>query len=104
MLTLYMKSTCPFCQRVVQMAENLGVTLELKDITEDGTALAELEEKSGGTQVPFLVDSEKSVSMLESSDIIDYLRENYVGSGASEAAVTKPRVHVGGSTCESCEG
>lgn len=104
MLTLYMKSTCPFCQRVMQMAENLGVTLDLKDVAEDETALTELTAASGETQVPFLVDSEKDVTMPESSDIIDYLRENYAGVKAAESVVTKPRVHVGGSTCESCEG
>ncbi|MCA9354283.1 MAG: glutathione S-transferase N-terminal domain-containing protein [Candidatus Kaiserbacteria bacterium] len=103
MLTLYMRSTCPFCQRVIQMAENLNVALELKDVDEDTAALAELEVKTSGSQVPYLVDSEKEVAMFESSDIIEYLRENYANTGAT-MAVAKSRVHVGGSVCESCEG
>lgn len=102
MLTLYYKPTCPFSQRVLQMAENLKVELELKDISEDSTALAELLEKGGDDATPFLVDSEKNVSMYESSDIIDYIRENYANSASS--TVSKPRVHVGGSVCISCEG
>lgn len=85
------------------MAENLNVALELKDIDEDEAALAELEVKTGKSQVPYLVDTEKDVAMFESSDIIEYLRENYANTGAT-AAVAKPRVHVGGSTCTSCEG
>ena len=103
MLTLYYKPTCPFCQRVLQMAENLNNDLDLRDISEDETALAELLEKGGQQQVPYLVDTEKDTAMYESSDIIEYLRENYAntGGGASE---DRPRVHVGGATCESCEG
>lgn len=100
MLTLYYKPSCPFCQRVLQMAENFNVELELKDVSEDETAMAELLEKGGKQQVPFLVDTEKNVSMYESSDIIDYMRENK-GSATQTA---KPRVHVGGATCVSCEG
>lgn len=103
MLTLYFKPTCPFCQRVIQMAENLNVKLEMKDITEDEAALAELIEKGGENQVPFLVDSEKGASMYESNDIIEYIRDNYSGSNSVSSGI-KPRIHVGGSVCESCEG
>jgi anaphase-promoting complex subunit 7 len=103
MLVLYYKESCPFCQRVLQMAENLKVDLELKDVSEDETALAELIEKGGEKQVPFLVDTEKDISMYESNDIIDYVRENYANT-KGESAETKPKIHVGGSTCESCEG
>ena len=102
MFTLYYKPSCPFCQRVLQMAENLKAELELKDVSEDEAALAELIEKGGKQQVPFLVDSEKDVSMYESSDIIEYMREN--GKKSEDAVEAKPRIHVGGSTCESCEG
>ncbi len=102
MFTLYYRPDCSFCQRVLQMAENFNVDLELKDISESDEALAELIEKGGQNQVPFLVDSERAVSMYESSDIIDHLRE--FGKQQPAAAVSKPRVHIGGSTCVSCEG
>ena len=59
MLALYYKQTCPFCQRVLQMAENLNIELDLKDIDEDEAAHATLLEKGGMDQVPYLVDSEK---------------------------------------------
>lgn len=103
MLTLYYKPDCPFCQRVLQMAENFSVELELKDVSEDDTALAELLEKGGQNKVPFLVDTENEVSMYESSDIIDHLREQ-AKLAVPVTAAAKPRVHVGGSTCVSCEG
>jgi glutaredoxin len=44
MFTLYYKPTCPFCQRVLQMGENLGVEFDLKDVSEDETLAAELME------------------------------------------------------------
>jgi glutaredoxin 3 len=103
MFTLYYKPTCPFCQRVLQMSENLGVELELKDISEDESAADELVEKGGKRQVPFLVDSETGESLYESSDIIDYMRE-HKPKVSGEATAAKPRVHVSNAVCESCEG
>lgn len=103
MLTLYYKPTCPFCHRVIQMAENLKIELDLKDVSEDELAMNELLEKGGLRQVPYLVDTDKNVAMYESSDIIDYMRVIYASAG-KEAAVMRPRVHISNSVCESCEG
>jgi glutathione S-transferase len=102
MFTLYYKPSCAFSQRVMQMAENFNTELELKDITESEVAMAELLEKGGKEQTPFLVDSERGVSIYEANDIIDHLRE--FGRAATPASVVKPRVHIGGATCVSCEG
>lgn len=102
MFILYYKPTCTFSDRVIQMAKNLGVSLDLRDITESEEARAELIAKSGEEKTPFFVDTEAGVTISESSDIIDHLREH--GKQVSPIAVTKPRVHVGGSVCESCEG
>jgi glutaredoxin 3 len=101
MLNLYYKESCPFCQRVMEMAENLGVEFELKDIEADDAIAAELVEKGGKRQVPYLVDTEKDVAMYESGDIVDYIRENYAGTAAT---TSKPRIHMSDSTCVSCEG
>lgn len=101
MLSLYYKESCPFCQRVMQMADNLGVAFDLKDIEDDEAIAAELVEKGGKRQVPYLVDTDKGVAMYESNDIIDYIRENYAGT-----AENKPRIHNAGAdaTCVACEG
>lgn len=103
MLTLYYLPSCPFCQRVLQVTENLGISLELRDISDNKTFASELLEKGGKTQVPYLVDAERGVAMYESSDIIDYLREHHAG-GSVGNNTGKPRIHVGSATCESCEG
>ena len=77
MLTLFYKPSCPFCQRVLGEAEHMGITLNLKDTGSDPAALEELLEKGGQKMVPYLVDSERDVSMYESADIIAYLQEHY---------------------------
>ena len=102
MLTLYMKPTCPFSRRVIDTAEALGIELDLKDITESDEYEKELMERGGKHQTPFFIDEEHGFSCYESQDIIDHLREKHAGNGA--APKSAPRVHVGGSTCESCEG
>lgn len=104
MFTLYYTPSCPFCQRVLQMAENLDVQFDLRDISEDESARLELIEKGGKQQVPFLVDTNTGVSMYESSDIIDYIRENRTVAAEVPVAAGKPRVHISDSVCESCEG
>jgi glutathione S-transferase len=85
------------------MGENLGVEFDLKDISEDETFANELLTLGGKQQVPFLVDTETDTSMYESSDIIDYIRENKPKTPGASAA-PKPRMHVSSSVCESCEG
>jgi len=101
MLSLYHTESCPFCHRVLDMAANLGVELNLIDIEGDAVATAELIEKGGKRQVPYLVDTDKDVAMYESNDIIEYIRDNYAGVASSAA---KPRIHMSDATCVSCEG
>jgi glutaredoxin 2 len=85
------------------MGENLGVAFDLKDTSDDEALANELLELGGKPQVPFLVNTETGASMYESSDIIDYIRENKPKS-AEAKDVPKPRVHVSNAVCESCEG
>ena len=85
----------------MEMAENLGVEFDLKDIEDDEAIAAELVEKGGKRQVPYLVDTDKDVAMYESNDIIEYIRDNYAGTASQ-----KPRIHHAGAdaTCVACEG
>lgn len=76
MLTLYMKTGCPFCRTVFQAGEELGVSFEEKNIANDAIA-AELIARGGKRQVPYLVDGERGVEMYESKDIVAYLHANY---------------------------
>ena len=51
--------------------------------------------------MPFLVDTDNDVTMYETNDIIDYIRNNY-----SNTAEAKPRIHTAGAAavCVACEG
>lgn len=76
MLTLYVKTGCPFCHRVLVAGEELGIKFEEKNIADDAVA-TELVARGGKRQVPYLVDSERSVEMYESDDIVEYLMKHY---------------------------
>lgn len=70
--TLYSKPTCPYCVKVLDFLNQEGIELEVKDIL-DPTFLEELKSINHGvTQVPCLVVNGRP--MLESSDIINFLR------------------------------
>ena len=94
MLTLYMKPTCPFSAKVMGAAEELGVTLELKDVKNNQEFSDELIALGGKRQVPFLLNSDSGEKMYESDSIIDYLKKNY-GNGS------KVNVHKTDDTCSS---
>ncbi len=76
MLTLYIRTTCGHCHRVLRKAEELGVVLDLKDIGNPENAAA-LVAKGGKQQVPYLVDEAHSVTMYESEEIAAYLEKTY---------------------------
>lgn len=81
MLTLYVKTGCPFCAKVKNAVAELGIEdqIEERNIADDGV-VDELLEKGGQKMVPFLVDAEREVSMYESGDIVAYLNEHYAGA------------------------
>lgn len=76
MLTLYIKTGCPFCHRVLETGEKLDISFEEKNIADDAIA-AELIARGGKRQVPYLVDNDHEVEMYESDDINEYLLEHY---------------------------
>jgi glutathione S-transferase len=97
MLTLYYKPSCPYCQKVLQAAGERGVSFSLKDVN-DPALRAELIEKGGKPQVPYLEDDETGVSMHESSDIIAYIDPQ---SHPKEKQGTL-RIHKSDNACETC--
>lgn len=103
MLTLFYKPTCPYCQRVLGEAESLGIQFNLKDISADDAVAAELEEKGGKRQVPYLVDEDRGESMYESGDIIAYLQAHYATAGETKKEFGGLRIHKSDDACEVCE-
>ncbi|HVB19718.1 MAG TPA: glutathione S-transferase N-terminal domain-containing protein [Candidatus Paceibacterota bacterium] len=76
MLTLYVKTGCPFCHRVLNTGTELGISFDEKNIA-DSSVAAELVARGGKRQVPYLIDNERGIEMYESADIDAYLRAQY---------------------------
>lgn len=104
MLILYYKPTCPFCRQVQATIARLELEVELRDITTSAEHEHDLIARGGKRQVPYLVDEEQAVEMYESDAIIAHLQQLYGAGAVTAVAGTRPRVHVGGSVCVSCEG
>lgn len=116
MLTLYVKTGCPFCAKVLQTVKDLSIEIEEKNIADDAVA-AELVEKGGKRQVPYLIDTDRDVAMYESDDIVAYFEEHYAKEKKDDQEVmmddsfldnvkVTPRVHRSpdSGVCISCEG
>lgn len=56
MLRLYVKTGCPFCQRVIDYAGEHNIQLQKKNIYDEEGNLKELLQIGGKQQVPFLLD------------------------------------------------
>ena len=78
MLKLYGTTVCPSCRRVLEFARKHNIELEEKDISTDEQSVKEILKIGGKRQVPFLVDESANISMYESEEIIDYLKQKYV--------------------------
>lgn len=76
MLTLYVKTGCPFCRKVLDTVAELGIDVAQKNIADQSVA-DELVALGGKRQVPYLVDSDRDVALYESMDIDAYLRAQY---------------------------
>lgn len=73
-LDYYYFDSCPFCQRVSVVIDELKVKVNYFDIMKDQEALEKLVADTGRRTVPCLyIDGSP---MHESSDIIDWLRAN----------------------------
>jgi len=75
MLTLYQAEWCVNCHRVRQLLTELCLTYTCVNVPAPGTPRAELEEISGQSEIPVLVDGG---SVLTGTDaILKHLREHY---------------------------
>ncbi|XGI84079.1 glutathione S-transferase family protein [Halorutilales archaeon Cl-col2-1] len=78
MIKLYQLETCPFCIKVREKLDELGLEYETVEVSWKTSERDEVEEISGQRQVPVIVDEEHGVDgMNESSEIIEYLEETY---------------------------
>ncbi len=90
MLTLYVKTGCPYCAKVLKAVRENNIPIEEKNIADPGVS-DELVALGGRRQTPFLVDHEHNVSLYESKAIVDYLCEHY---GCSAEDLSDVALHV----------
>ncbi len=74
MITIYVKTGCPYCARVLGVLDTQSIPYDMKNIADDAV-MNELISLGGKRQVPFLIDED--VSLYESQDIIDYINAKY---------------------------
>lgn len=78
-LTLYHMADCPFCQRVHQALNDLGLTIALRDIRQNAQDRDDLANATNRQTVPCLriCDNGDVRWMHESLDIVAYLRKHF---------------------------
>jgi glutathione S-transferase len=77
-LELYELPGCPYCAKVKTKLDELGLEYVSHEVPRSHSERTEVEEVSGQTGVPVLVDPDHDVEgMSESDDIVAYLDETY---------------------------
>ena len=76
MLTLYVKTGCPFCHKVLAAGEELKIEFDQKNIADDAVA-EELIARGGKRQVPYLINSDDGTELYESDAIVSYLHQHF---------------------------
>jgi len=78
MLELYRLPGCPYCAKVEQKLDELGLEYESHNVLPFRFLRFEVKSVSGQSGVPVLVDPEHGIEgMAESDDIVAHLEETY---------------------------
>lgn len=87
---LYRLEGCPYCERVVDRLDELGVEFESVWVEGMHSRRNEVKRVSGQREVPVLVDETRGVTMAESERILEYLETSTATSeqSASDASTT----------------
>jgi glutathione S-transferase len=77
-ITLYELSGCPYCAKVISKLDELGLEYDSIEVPRAHGERTEVENVSGQTGVPVIIDEEHDVDgMAESDDIVAFLEETY---------------------------
>jgi glutathione S-transferase len=77
-LELYKLPGCPYCAKVETKLDELGLDYVEHEVPSSHGQRDEVEEVSGQTGVPVLVDTDHGIDgMPESDDIVEYLEATY---------------------------
>lgn len=76
-ITVYQLDGCPFCEKVADHLEELGLDYDTEWVDAEHSARNEVKRVSGQRGVPVIVDDEYGVTMPESDNIIEFLDTTY---------------------------
>ena len=83
--TLYRLEGCPWCEKVVDELDELGVDYESVWVEGLHSKRNEVKRVSGQRAVPVLIDEDYGLTMAESANIVDFLERTYEQEAAAEA-------------------
>lgn len=77
-LILYELPGCPYCAKVIDTLDELGLEYESRKVPRSRSDRTEVKEVSGQAGVPVLIDETHGIDgMPESDDIVAHLEANY---------------------------
>ena len=76
-ITVYQLDGCPYCEKVADRLDELGVEYETIWTEALHSKRDEVKRVSGQRGVPVLVDDERGVTMPESDRILEFVEESY---------------------------
>lgn len=75
--TLYQLDGCPYCEKVADRLDELGVDYESVWVEALHSNRDEVKRVSGQRSVPVLVDDDRGVTMAESERILEFVERSY---------------------------
>jgi glutaredoxin 3 len=75
---LYVKPGCPWCTEVIEFLGANGIGYREKNVTQDATALAEMQRKSGQTRAPTLDWHGEILADFGVAELVPFLQRHNV--------------------------
>jgi len=85
-ITLYRLQACPYCERVVNKLNELGLEYDSRFVEPMHSERNVVKRVSGSRTVPAIVDETTGVTMSESANIVEYLEGTYGDAGEETPA------------------
>lgn len=80
-LTLYNMEGSPYCRKVREVLSELDLQYIVRNVPKGSPKRAELKDRGGKVQVPYLIDPNTDTEMYESDAIAAYLEKQYGSRG-----------------------
>ena len=76
-ITLYQLDGCPYCEKVADRLDEVGLDYDTEWVEAMHSERSEVKRVSGQRGVPVIVDDETGVTMAESDRILEYVDSTY---------------------------